>query len=102
MAKYNPEIINKYKDGIIGIYIEDLKSISIGDIPTNFETHYNMSKEALPFFSISRRLKYFRILEAGYKQVQYLRSLSEVSSLKIGEKARRKTINNFLKDDDFK
>ena len=102
MGKYNPKVLEQYKYSFLGIYIEDLHELQNGNIPTHFETHLGMVSEALSFFPKKERKKYEKVVEAGYRQVQYLRALNTVNALKDQEKSRKKTINDFLARDDFK
>lgn len=96
MGQYNPEELEKQKYGLLGIYITDLQELQNGDIPTCFETHAEMLREALPFFPYEERLKYQEILEAGSSQVDFLRASQRVNALKDKEPFRKKVIDDFL------
>ena len=100
MGKYNSARLKKYKYGILGIYIADLRNLQKCNIPVFFETHAGYLREALPFFPEEERSKYQQILEAGLSRVQFLRASQIVNALKEGEQSRKKAIDDFLTETD--
>ena len=96
MGRYNPTKLEKYKYGILGIYITDLHDLQKGNIPICFEAHAEFLKEALSFFPNEERPKYQEILEAGLFRFQFLRASQTVNALRDGEPSRKKAIDDFL------
>jgi hypothetical protein len=100
MGKYDPVKLEREKYGVLGIYINDLQELKNGNIPISFETHTEMLRETLPFFSDDKRVKYQMVLDAGISQVKFFRASQTVDALKEGESIRKKTIDDFLNQAD--
>ena len=96
MGVYNPQRLQVYKYGILGLYIEDLGQITKGDVPIGFEVHARALEEALRFFTLPERTMYRALLDAGTMQVTYLRASNIVSSLQPEEPSRMRVIDDFL------
>ena len=100
MKKYNPEMLEREKYEVLGIYVIELKRILNDKIPLSFDFHAGLLRETLPFFSDDERAKYQRVLDAGQSQVKFLHASQTVKALKEGEAARKKTIDDFLNQTD--
>lgn len=95
--QYNPQRLNQYKEGIVGLYIEQLQEIKKGKIPVCFGKYADFLRAVIPYFPKKEQRFFKKILEAGIAQVAYLRAADAVKALKISEDNRLETIDDFLK-----
>jgi len=96
MVEYNKDKLDENKYELLVVYINDLKNIQKGDIPSLFETRAEWLKQALPFFPEEERKKYNEILNVGLQQAKFIRASMIFNSLGEGEEYRKATLDNFL------
>ncbi len=97
MVEYNKRSLNENRHTILCIYIDNLKDLQKGEIPSLFETRSEWLRQALPYFFEDDRKKYQKVLNVGLQQFNFIREPQAFNSLKNGEESRKKTIENFLK-----
>lgn len=98
MENYDPSRLNKFKEGILHIYVGNLLKLQNEKVPISFEKFADIFKETIPFFPKNKLKKYTKLLEDGLNQAYYLRHKNLIEGLKKEEPKRLKNIKQFLKN----
>ena len=96
MVKYDQGKLSKRQRFVLDLYIEKIRKIRQGKVPSDFHAYTKLLKQSLSSFPESEKTKYEKLCNEGELEYNFLKASEVIERLEPTEKQRKKIIDDFL------